>query len=84
MRPIDADALLQLYENGGTLNLDSYNVPVPVVRQNIIDAPTIDCEPVKHGEWVDGLKCSECTLVDWTRPNHCPNCGAKMDGKESE
>lgn len=51
MRPIDADGLLSLYENAGSLNIDAYKVPVPVVRQNIMDAPTLDYAPVRHGEF---------------------------------
>lgn len=49
-------------------------------------APTIDAVPVVHGEWefVDDYtaKCSACgDCVDDDSP-FCPNCGAKMDGKE--
>lgn len=33
----------------------------------------------RHGEWVDGMKCSKCGQVDTTKPNYCPDCGAKMD-----
>lgn len=96
MRPIDGDALLQLYENGGDLNLDSYKVPVPVVRQNIIDAPTLDYEPVRHGEWIEYVsedpdyktkeieyKCSECGIFALNKYPYC-HCGAKMDAKEDE
>ena len=46
IRTIDANALLELYANGGSINLDDYKVPVRVVRQNIIDAPTLDYAPV--------------------------------------
>lgn len=48
---------------------------------------------VRHGEWIGHgsrttLKCSECGKWQpayahdpWS---YCPNCGAKMDGKENE
>lgn len=53
-------------------------------------APTIDAEPVRHGEWTDtgieeldliysGYKCSQCGFIlcgDQTK--YCPGCGAKM------
>lgn len=69
------------------------------VKHYIIDtAPTIEAEPVKHGQWVNlsgwcnrGIvKCSKCgnTLdmhgVNAGRgdANFCPNCGAKMDKGE--
>jgi hypothetical protein len=50
----------------------------------IQNAPTIDCAPVVHGEWVDGMKCQYCGQVDTTKPNYCPNCGAKMDGGKND
>ena len=30
------------------------------------------------------FKCSECGTVRTGKYNYCPNCGAKMDGKETE
>lgn len=47
------------------------------------------------GKWHKWLECSECNYQDYnletyeaipfTGPsNYCPNCGAKMDGKENE
>lgn len=45
---------------------------------------------VRHGEWIDEdewyyAHCSECGFVmDLGQYFHyCPNCGAKMDGKDS-
>ena len=39
---------------------------------------------VKHGEWSENGYCSVCYY--WTRYSsdfqYCPNCGAKMDGKD--
>ena len=57
----------------------------------ILAAPTVDAEPVKHGEWVTSespahvatIRCSECSTMYQRRwkayCNYCPNCGAKMD-----
>lgn len=42
MRTIDADELMKLYENTPELNIDNFNVPIPVIRQNILDMPTIN------------------------------------------
>ena len=49
-------------------------------------------EIVRHGEWKSlpfGMRiCSECNYLigrkkRFSKPNYCPNCGAKMDrGKE--
>lgn len=97
MRPIDADALKstirkyefnapnERYKQGGECVLNFY-------MPKIIDgAPTIEVEPVRHGEWenVPGMnsKCSECgryfPVDDFEdRPfdiNYCPNCGARME-----
>lgn len=59
----------------------------------IIAIPAADVEPVRHGRWIvlesyrDGgtaQRCSECRELMYfyrtTPRNHCPNCGAKMDG----
>lgn len=47
-RLIDADALMELYELGEELEeqAERLHVPIPVIRQNIKDAPTIEAIPV--------------------------------------
>lgn len=58
----------------------------------IIDAPTIEAGPVRHGRWIaylDGdhimperyYRCSECGRVERRKEPYC-HCGAKMDGEE--
>lgn len=55
-------------------------------------APAVDAAPVVHGRWIEKSYllgttryCSECG-ENYGMPhgvfNYCPNCGAKMDGKE--
>ena len=39
----------------------------------------VDAKKVIHGKWIDGMKCSNCGQVDWTKPNYCSECGTKMD-----
>lgn len=39
----------------------------------------VDAEPVRHAKWEHGMRCTSCRQVDTTKPNYCPNCGAKMD-----
>lgn len=62
--------------------------------------PAVDAVPVVHGRWLeceDGwgdthYQCSECGEewnLDAGTPeendmNYCPNCGAKMDGREND
>ena len=49
--------------------------------------PTIEAEPVRHGEWFDkgslSCRCSECGCKHTKESAYCPHCGAKMDAKEA-
>lgn len=89
---IDREALLELYQDTDSLDMSVYNVPIPIVRQNILDMPTISPESlVKHGRWIHDINnlygCSECLERETMSPKrlkpYCPNCGAKMDLEES-
>lgn len=80
MRLIDADRLQEL--------IKIIDKPAWMI---VRDAPTIEAEPVRHGEWRifrDGCvllaECSECGTVQsgiaaaqW---DYCPMCGCRMDG----
>ena len=59
--------------------------------------PTIDAVPVVHGEWIKHnnpnyspfdnsgeylYQCNKCGMVEYRARHYCPNCGARMDGKE--
>ena len=61
--------------------------------------PAADVAPVRHGRWErvqwipaddepDGgywiVRCSECSIPHDKESRYCPNCGAKMDGEETE
>ena len=103
MRLIDADGLTNEVIHDMAIAALHSNVKyfpiandiVVAFRETIDNAPTIDAEPVKHGEWIfrtniyigkgttaAGYVCSECG-ADMVRPqNYCPNCGAKMKGQE--
>lgn len=90
MRPIDADALLNEANADGAYGY--------VSAEQIVNAPTIDTKPVKHGRWVqvicyeefdDGFVdrlyecCSVCHEANGRNTsNYCPNCGALMDLEE--
>lgn len=51
---IDRDELLEVYANTNDLDISDYDVKVAVIRQNILDMPTIDIvrcgECKKHGK----------------------------------
>lgn len=80
------------------LNYCSDNEEINAIYAEIINAPTVDAEPVKHGHWIDEshtknervFKCSVCgNYLDFDGvnvgrgdANYCPNCGAKMQGEE--
>ena len=42
MRLINADELMELYDNTPDCNIDDCHVSIPVIRQNILDMPTIN------------------------------------------
>ena len=79
MRPIDADALKNAFEEDG--HLSGY------IEEFIDDMPTLDVAPVVHGRWIDngiqGSALSGCSVCGFTCGaytfNYCPNCGAIMD-----
>lgn len=65
-----------------------YNNGLTMAKAIAMKAPTIEAEPVRHGDWVkyphgSGIYCSECHKKRRYKDIHdeyCPNCGAKMDG----
>lgn len=102
MRLIDADALQKTLFNdrrvtlfdGTRLGTNAFLIKHETVYNLIEEAPTIDAEPVRHGEWENYpshvyRRCSLCK-VEWEKPrfnvrvNYCPHCGAKMDGGKQD
>ena len=71
-------------------------IPFETLVSDLRDAiPSVDAAPMKRGRWIfkwDSEKdpkrlfirivCSECDLHTGMKSNFCPNCGARMDGKE--
>ena len=93
MRPIDADELFYKLVNTDPKTPGNFGAGVAKAMGFILNAPTIEAEPARHGRWVDRMvrdwHCSECgkklTGHGWDGycykdlPLYCPNCGAKMD-----
>ena len=63
----------------------------------ILDIPTVDVAPVRHGEWASEETAVTCTACGRSYDtdfevkqnvirdfDYCPNCGAKMDGKDGD
>lgn len=60
---------------------DPYGYSISAIKQ----LPAADVAPVRHGKWIRHGDWSECSLCGESGTSHikyCPNCGAKMDGKE--
>lgn len=90
MRLIDADVvqvkiektmykLIASQEKAGLAAALSY------VSDMIVDAHSVDAEPVVHGHWVkhnflghDQFACSECQTLGSPQWKRCPVCEAKM------
>jgi hypothetical protein len=70
------------------------------LREALGRVESVDAVPVVHGEWVwvqydanpeiGNFHCSKCRFIPATfnminkQLNFCPNCGAKMDGKDGD
>ena len=62
--------------------------------QSISDMPAADVVPVVHGRWVthyrsgttvaEGYVSTCCDMWNNRKSPYCPNCGAKMDGGDSD
>lgn len=96
MRPIDADALNERFEE---FKNHPQNTLKDIVfldgAMSVVDvAPTLDLAPVVHGEWLPleepqwncfglvtiGFRCSECGREVPYNNEPYCHCGAKMDG----
>lgn len=63
------------------------------IASEIADIPAADVAPVVHGRWVthyqsgtpvaEGYVSTCCDMWNNRKSDYCPNCGAKMDGGDS-
>ena len=60
MKVIITDELMELYENSPELNIDNLHVPIPIIRQNIIDMSieSVDCGHL-HNWFIDSVGTEE-------------------------
>lgn len=92
MRLIDADKLRKdVLDLPNCYNGFSDTYDKAMVIDLVDEQPTVDAEPIRHGEWffqeyVDGYYCTECSecgeqvdhdaeIRGW---KYCPKCGAMM------
>lgn len=93
MRLIDADKLIAKWKlvakryEGDSRYWETGYILKEIIK-DVENEPTIDAEPVKHGQWEwDGYvydmlwRCSECSCLNENDSDYCPNCGAKIDEK---
>lgn len=94
MRLIDADKIKIPYKRDDIYYRNTYSSGVTAMVHAIGKTPTIEAEPVVHGEWVPhnrmtrsplvvNYACSECGK-DGHKTNFYPNCGADMRGDQNE
>ena len=67
-------------------------VCVETIREVIVNFPTADVAPVRHGHWVKEKPdvlihwhcsvCENCYYLEEPNADYCPRCGAKMDGTQ--
>lgn len=59
-------------------------------RQTILEMPSVEAEPVRHGHWIDETfkptslvfhpyVCDQCGCHSESNFTYCPDCGARMD-----
>ena len=86
MRLIDADVYCEelIKERDYPNRSEDFKIAIEVAIADLGDMPTIEAEPVKHGKWITGRLCYECSMcrdgyLGMPKTDYCPSCGAKMD-----
>lgn len=82
---IDCEPLINNFSGGESMKSMSESIADARFVEALKKAPAADVAEVVHGEWLEGNKrqpCSECLYRGARAWSYCPNCGAKMDGKE--
>ena len=96
-RYIDADEFLkyEIKRNGCIPRIDGGGYNCDRLDDELNNFPAADVQEVRHGKWFlererngNCFQCSACGVCFRNSikfgTNYCPNCGAKMDGKEDE
>ena len=82
------DASDWLKQYGQDVLHGKYKFSLMYIWKNIMDLPSADVAPVRHGKWTHKpdvygvVYCSECDYeLHANSTSFCPNCGAKMDAR---
>ena len=59
------------------INRVAWRCAINCAEEMIVHLPSAE----RRGRWID-LKCNQCGQVDMSKPNYCPNCGARMEAEE--
>ena len=89
---IEREATLREIERRESLMVGDKTISVDALKRFLLNRPAADVAPVRHGRWLpfhstaagDIQYCSACEIGCMWKPNYCPNCGAKMDGGDSD
>jgi hypothetical protein len=93
IRLINGNALIELINGGYDLDFDEVPETKRELIRMIMEQPTVDAVPVRHGKWCEGTECYSddfivCSVCgeafnvmdnDTYRFDYCPHCGARMD-----
>ena len=98
-RLIDANALKKMFDEREADDIELYGChivecfPADDAKEIVDKAPTVDAVEMVHGRWqnwhYDPCEdcyvhvCSKCGGTNERMKPYCPNCGAKMDGWNS-
>ena len=70
---IEKEDLLELYRMDDPVLNENGHVPLPVIRQNIMDIPAADVAPVVHGRWILEAH-DERVNYRWNVTAECSEC----------
>ena len=88
MRLIDANEAYEIARSSGLHDdFGRCMADLTSLKELFEDCTTVDAVEVVHGRWQQARYteaplyiCSKCDKPEYKQHNYCPNCGAKMDG----
>lgn len=91
---IELEATLREIERRERLMVVDKTISVDALKRFLLNRPAADVAPVVYGRWVthyrsgtpvaEGYVSTCCDMWNNRKSDYCPNCGAKMDGGDSD